>query len=258
MTDSKTPQKSLESILSALRDDYLADLPTRLQEMESQVLDLEDSALFEEQYHALFGNIHSIKGSAGTHGLFILSRICHRFEDHLTANKELSVLTKEQVSHLFKFIDLLTSARELILNGNEVFTSIEHDLDELDVKVFKGVLRILSVGQSTSSNRLITNVLKNYSIQYVAMSDGLQSLDKLVHDKFDLMFIGLELPMLNGLAVIAAVRMSKSINSTMPIILLTSKADIKLDPILGVEHVIQRDANLISNIERVIKTLLLN
>ncbi|MFV2059398.1 MAG: Hpt domain-containing protein [Gammaproteobacteria bacterium] len=256
MTNSNTPPNSLESILSALRDDYLADLPTRLQDMEAQVLALENKNQFEEQYQALFRNVHSIKGSAGTHGLFILSRICHRFEDHLSSNKQFNVLENHQVSHLFKFVDLLVSARDRIISGDDVFTAIEHDLDELDIKAFKGVIKILIVGQSTSTISLITKLLKNYPVQISTLSDGLQSLDKLVHDKFDLMFVGLELPMLNGLALIAAIRLSKTLNSTMPIILLTSKAEIKTDPLLSVNHVIQRDSNMISNIEKAFKTIL--
>ncbi len=256
MTVSKTPQNSLESILGALREDYLADLPTRFLEMENQVLALEDKSQYEEQYQALFRNVHSIKGSAGTHGLFILSRICHRFEDHLSSNKDLSSLSQLQVSHLFKFVDLLATAREQIINGADVFISIENDLTELDIKVFKGVIKILIVGQSTSTIRIITKLLKNYPIQIVTLSDGLQSLDKLVHDKFDLMLVGIELPMLNGLALIAAIRMSKSLNSTMPIILLTSKADIKEATLLSVNYVIQRDSNMISNIEKAFKSIL--
>jgi HPt (histidine-containing phosphotransfer) domain-containing protein len=256
MMDSNTPQNSLEFILKALRDDYLADLPTRFQEMENQVLALEEKSQFEEQYQALYRNVHSIKGSAGTHGLFILSRVCHRFEDHLSSNKQLRVLSKQEVSHLFKFVDLLVSAREQVISGADAFTSIESDLAALDIKVFKGITKILIVGQSISTIRIITKLLKNYPVQIITLSDGLQSLDKLVHDKFDLMFVGLELPMLNGMALIAAIRMSKSVNSTMPIILLTSKADIKTDPFLSVNYIIQRDSNMILNIEKAFNSIL--
>jgi len=256
MAKDKISQNSLESILDTLRDDYLADLPTRLQDMEEQVLALDNESKFDEQFPALYRNVHSIKGSAGTHGLFILTRICHRFEDHLTLNKNLSVLSHDQASLLLKFVDLLVTAREQILNGVDISSAIEHDLDDLDGTVFKDVIKVLIVGQSTSTIEIILKVLTKYPIQIVKLTDGLQSLDKLVHDKFDLMFVGKELPILNGLAVIAATRLSKSLNSKIPILLLTSKADINIDPLLSVNYIIQRDSNLISNIDNAIKEIL--
>ncbi len=247
----------MESILSVLRDDYIADLPVRLQEMENQVLSLEENHKFEEQYEALFRNVHSIKGSAGTHGLFILSRICHRFEDHLTVKKQSTVLNHQEASHLLLFVDLLVSAREKITQGSDIFTAIEQKLEDLEEQVFKDVVKILVVGQSCSIIRVISEVLNEYPIQISTSSDGLQSLDKLVHDKFDLMFIGMELPMLNGFSVIAATRMSKSINSNLPIILLTSNMDIKVDTSsLAIDCVIQRDAKLVANIESAFKNLI--
>ncbi len=256
MSNSNTPQNTMESLLSVLRDDYIADLPTRLQEMENQVLSLEDNQKFEEQYQALFRHVHSIKGSAGTHGLFILSRICHRFEDHLTAKKQSTALNRQQVAHLLLFVDLLVSARNKIIEGFDIFTVIEHKLEELEEQVFKDVVKVLIVGQSSSVIRLISEVLTEYPVQISTSSDGLHSLDKLVHDKFDLMFIGMELPMLNGFSVIAATRMSKAINSSLPIILLTSNVDIKVDESLAVNYVIQRDASLIANIEKAFKKII--
>ncbi len=252
------PQNTMESLLRALRDDYLADLPTRLHEMENEVLALEDVNKYEEYYQTLFRNVHSIKGSAGTHGLFILTKICHRLEDHLTSKKNVDVITHSEASNLLNYIDLLELAREQIINGKEVFTKIESELDALAVVAFKDVIKVIIIGQSASTIDLITKLLINYSVQIVTASNGLQSLDKLMNDKFDLMFVGMELPVLNGIAVIAATRMSKSINATIPIVLFTSTVRIDVEPMLSVDYIIQRDSNMMMNVDEAFKTLFKN
>jgi len=256
MPENNSSKESLDIILAALRDDYLANLPTYFHEMETQILALEDEAQFKEQYQALYRNVHSLKGSGGTHGLFVITKICHRFEDHLTEYHQLTKLTQEQASHVLKFVDLLVSAREQILNDVDISTAIEHDLDELDVIVNKNIIKILIVGQSDLTIQIISQVLKEYPVQLVLLSDGIQTLEKLVHDKFDMIFIGMELAVLNGLAVIAATRLSKSVNSKIPTILLTTKADITVDSLLDVNYIIQRDSNLVHNVEKVVKKLM--
>jgi len=257
MTDN-TSKNSMEIMLRALRDDYLADLPARFQEMETEILALEEHVLYKENFESLFRNVHSIKGSAGTHGLFILTRICHRLEDYLTSHKQNSVLNHSEVSHLLKFIDLLAATRDLILNGVETFTEVEKKLEDLDVQLFKGIFKILIVGESATNINIITQLLEEYPVKIVTSLDGLQSLEKLVHDKFDMMIVAMELTILNGLAVIAATRLSKSINSKLPIILLTSKEDIILEPSMSVNYVIQRDSKLIDNMASAFKNLLTN
>ncbi len=245
----------MESLLGVLRDDYLADLPVRFQDMENEILGLEDINQYEEYYQTLFRNVHSIKGSAGTHGLFILTKICHRLEEHLTSTQKIDVITHNEASNLLKFVDLLILAREQIIDGKDVFLKIESELDALDVIAFKDIIKVIIVGQSDSTIDLITKLISNYPVQIVTVSDGLQSLNKLMHDNYDLMFIGTELPVLNGIAVIAAMRMSKSINATVPIVLLTSTTKIAVEPLLSVDYIIKRDSNMIMNVDNAFKKL---
>ena len=68
-------------MLEDLRVGFITELPTRLEEMEQLMLDLENSSSFTEDYQDLYRHLHNIKGSAGTHGFHIISSICHVFED---------------------------------------------------------------------------------------------------------------------------------------------------------------------------------
>ena len=61
-----------QRLLRELRISFLIDMPDRLDEIESLVLNLEQDQRSSQTtgpvYDELYGNLHSIKGSAGTHG----------------------------------------------------------------------------------------------------------------------------------------------------------------------------------------------
>lgn len=254
MSDLKNQYSSMELILREIRCDYLEALPSRLHEMEQLILKLTSRNNFIENYHEIYRYVHNIKGSAGTHGLHILSRISHRFENHLTTIIEKhEYLDKKQTDHLLQFIDLLGNARTSLNDDINVFTNIEIRLDALDLHIYQNISKVLIVEQSKSIIQVLSKILSDFPVQIVTSKEGLQSLERLLHEKFDLMFVAMELPLLNGLAIIAALRLANTMNSEIPIILLTSNPEIQIDSTIAADYIIQRDKSFADSATKAVK-----
>jgi chemotaxis protein histidine kinase CheA len=67
--------------LAAERDSYLRELLSNLEELETVILDLSAIDNETEQTRVLTRQIHTIKGTAGSLGLDLLSAAAHRMED---------------------------------------------------------------------------------------------------------------------------------------------------------------------------------
>lgn len=108
----------VQELLTTLRKTYLQDLPNSIDAMESQILQLERQGFAIEIARELYRNAHSIKGSGGTHGMHIISDICHALEDVLSRiieqqGKDMAALAALSLAH----IDLLRELVELYQAG---------------------------------------------------------------------------------------------------------------------------------------------
>jgi len=70
-------------LLAGMRDDFIRELPERCDLIEESVL-----AMGQDPAGALddlFCHVHSLKGSGGTFGVPLITRICHQFESFVSA-----------------------------------------------------------------------------------------------------------------------------------------------------------------------------
>ncbi len=82
--------------------------------------------------------------------------------------------------------------------------------------------RILVVDDSATVRQLIKMVLqKDGAYQLSDAKDGLEALDKLAKGSFDLLLTDVNMPNLDGLGLIAAVR--NQLQSSIPIIVVTTR-----------------------------------
>lgn len=86
-SNSKTGQDQALRLLQELRKSFLADLPERFDHIESLILTLLKETFpcpeYNIEFEELYRHIYSLKGSAGTHDIALISHICHQFEDVL-------------------------------------------------------------------------------------------------------------------------------------------------------------------------------
>lgn len=119
----------IEEVLQKMRLAYIKNLPRQLDNMEALILQLKKGEDFPSSYETLYRAIHSLKGTAGTYGVHIISTICHPFEDYLKANlKDGSGASDQQISTCLNFTGLMRNTVRLVASGRESFPEIEASL----------------------------------------------------------------------------------------------------------------------------------
>ena len=219
MADLSIAQQALLS----LRNDYIDALPERCEMIENLILNLGTSTLNLENYQSLYRDIHSIKGSAGTHGFESISTICHQFEDWLAyIEKNQSSLTKRMIDGCLKYNDIIREA--IILEGESKadLSPIYTSLDVLHETYFGEKYQCMIVDPSRSRLGLYKSALSQLPLDISIMHNGYYALEPLLRTKCDILITSLEVPLLNGIALIQAVKASDSINRDMHTVLLSS------------------------------------
>jgi len=256
MTDSSAkPPLDVQAMLRQLRASYLAEMHERLGEIESDVLALERTDRFGETFERCYRRVHSLKGSAGTYGLPIISKISHQLEEHLNLFAgDRAHLSAELLDRCLAHIDLMRKAQTAAQGGAEHFNDIEEALHALRGMLLDNRLSVLIVEVSKVNIKLCKEILKDYPVHVTVLDSGYQALELLLHQKYHLLITGLEVKLLNGLALVAAVRMSARSNQDIQAILLTSS---KLPPLkrnVDPNFIVARDSQFSENLTRAIES----
>ena len=255
MPAKKLPKNDLtyaQKLLLDLRKSYISDLPIQFDELEQMVFSLKEQATFSDNFQELFRKVHSMKGSAGTHGLNIITRICHQFEDQLhVVDGTFERLNDTLFNNWLKYVDLLRSTLVLINTNDDKFNNIESELDSLRSSINSGEHSVLVVEDSKSTGKLCYQALEDMPLRISVVDDGFQALELLLHSQFDLLITSMEVKTLNGIGLIAAVKMSSSPSHDLKTILLTSKDDILTSELFKPDYILRKDINLIQNLHEI-------
>jgi chemotaxis protein histidine kinase CheA len=216
--------EDFQYLLQGMRAAFLDDLQERCDQCDNLLLTLEknpdDRVLFDE----LFRTVHSLKGSGGTHGLHIITSVCHQLEGclaEMSAKGDFSRLLERAL----KYVDLLRRVEAPGRMENPDYTGIEAEMEALRQSALQNRKSCLVAESSAMMARVYQTVLADRSIQFVMVSDGLEALSRLLRESFDFAIIGRELKDLNGIAVIAALRASQCKNQNLPVIFVSSNLD---------------------------------
>lgn len=232
-------------LLQQLRVGYLAELPDRVNELEQRVLGLQHPEDFAQQFEELYRKVHSLKGGAGTHGLQIVSTLCHQLEDALAGiADDGSKVDEHFLDRCIAYFDLMRLAITGATQGKTSFPEVESALDAMRAAVTEKCLTALLVEPSRVNTALFLGMLKNLPVQFSSVESGYAALELLLHSHFDLLITGYETPLLNGVALIAALRLNQGVNRDIHAILLTSAASLQIPPEAQPVVVLGRDEHI--------------
>ena len=250
MTTPKVTTDTFQQILLQMRNAFVADIPEKLDELDNLLLNMEKNGATHERFNALYRIVHSLKGSGGTHGLHIITTICHQMEDLLNTTDDGAKFSAQAIESCLDYVDLLRVTTGLIENGAIEFPQIEKKLLALHKQTTTQPFRILIVEHSKLSTHIYLQTLASLPAQTVAMTDGLLALRRLLNEPFDLLITTNENPVLNGIALIGAIRLSGSKNRNIKSILITADQKIatKSKRAIDANFVILKDANLAQNL----------
>jgi chemotaxis protein histidine kinase CheA len=237
--------EKFQLLMLDMRRAFLAELADRFDIIETLILKLEETPEDRHVFDELYRHVHSLKGSGGTYGLAIITQICHQIENVLSDfihgfNSKATELT-------LNYLDMLRRVGRRGAVLDDEFSDIQLELQQSQQVSHSRSLSILIAESSSMMAKLCQKTLQRNSARLSLVTDGLSALQNLVHDRFDLLVIGRELSQLNGIAVVAALRMSNNINSNIPVILLTSNFAISdIGP--EIDHVVERNQSLSHNL----------
>lgn len=123
MSDRQQEQK----LLRAMRADFIADVSERCDQIEKLVLALEVHPDDRRIFNELNRHIHSLKGSGGTHGIAIMSHICHQLENVL-AEFNNAGLSGKTIPRALAHVDLLRRVSGRAGNDQDDFADIYAEL----------------------------------------------------------------------------------------------------------------------------------
>ena len=210
-----------QEILEQLKKEYIDELPSKIEEIETLVIGLDKQDNYEEIYRL----VHSLKGSGGTYGLQIITVICHQLESYMESQFEAGEINEKHcIDHCLKYLDLLVKTQREASKRNEKFNNIEKLLSNLSNSNLSNKFSALVLESSKMQMNLIKQSLSSVPVLIDFNNNGLVALELLLHKKYDIVITGMELGELNGEALISAIRLSKSINKDVKAILLTTKS----------------------------------
>jgi len=254
MTDTDS---SLDVLLSTLRTNFLAEIPERCENIEENILALESQKSFTEAFNDLYRSIHSLKGSGGTMGLPIITAISHQFEDMLSEiDGKFEHIQQDSIDIMLKYNDLLNSTAIAISDKTFNDAAVQQVLETLKASSRRQEISCMIIEPSKLLTHAITKVLKGLSIHVTVINNGMEALERLLNEKFDILISSKELPVLNGVALICALRRSETKNANIPCFITTSK-DINPSLLKGLDisFVVKKDKNLTEDLSKKIKAI---
>ncbi len=108
--------------------EFLVESNDHLEDVESKILRLEESAEDLDIINGIFRPIHSMKGSAGFLGLKDIGKVSHELETLLDeARKSKLKITPEIIEILYEGLDILKKLRVSVVNkmdGKDVSSDV--------------------------------------------------------------------------------------------------------------------------------------
>lgn len=224
----ESEQHVFKHVLQNLRLAFLDDLPNQITTLENDILSLNDPNGFRDRFEELYRNLLQLRSRASTFEVESISLVCQHMADRLhTINGQYSNFNDSDIDMLLEYVDLLRQAYSMITQNANPTEIIAHLLRKSEAYLPTRALRVLIVEHSPMILNKCKQGLEMFGASVAVLDNGMEALDRLLQEPFGLLITSMELPKLNGLSLIHAVRWSKGVNSHIKTILLTSG---KLEP----------------------------
>ncbi len=232
----------VKAMLAALRENYLRDLPSYIDDIEQVLLDLERSGFQLDLCRDLYRQVHTLKGSGGTYGMSFISDICHPLEDLLTNLIEHPPLLPTAIELALRYVDLMRKACFIYASKLEPGEDLKLSLHALRKSMSKHAHAALIVESSDVVLGAMRDTLTEFGFRIELAQDGYSALGRLLAEPFDVLITSLENPRLNGIALISAMQKSGTKLARTKTILLTTSDH--LDQLVRPDFVLKKNAEL--------------
>jgi len=198
-----------------LRKSFLESLPTTLATLRvllQGLIKADNEAERVKQVREVYRRIHALTGNAGIAGLFLISQMADAFEALLKELHEkprnINASTLRTVAVAVDFLDFLFSR------------GTDPDRQEI------APANILVVDDEAISRRAVTYALEKAKLKSVSVEDPNVAYEMLLTKTFDLVFLDVDMPGMNGYELCTKLRALPQYSKT-PIVFVTSLTDFE-------------------------------
>ena len=246
---------AFQALLAGMRQEFLGELPERCDRCDDLILRLEVKPNDREAFNELYRSVHSLKGSGGTHGLGIITTLCHQLENLISETDTRHGFGETFATRALAYVDLLRQVERIAREANPDYSAIETELEALRQLTLQRRKAGLIAESSTLMSGLYQKALEALPLQLTVVDNGLTALGRLLHEPFDFVIVGGELKELNGLALMAALRAAQARNQNIPAFLVSTRSDL-IPQQAGFTATLSRDQKLASNLVDAVRAVL--
>lgn len=247
--------EAFQALLESMREEFLCELPERCDACDDLILTLERTPGDREAFNELYRGVHSLKGSGGTHGLPIITTLCHQLENLLSETDAKRGFDAAFATRALAYVDLLRQVGTAAHQDKPDYSAIEAGLESLRQLTLQRRKAGLIAESSMVMAGLYQKALEALPLQLTVVDNGLTALGRLLHEPFDFVIVGGELKDLNGMALMTAVRAAQARNQSIPAILVSSKRDT-IPEYARFSASISRDQDLAGNLVAAVRAVL--
>ena len=200
---------------AGLRKEFIESLPTALGALRVQLQSLikADNEMARLKYvQELYRRVHSLTGNAGMAGMMLIAQMADATEALLKElyekPKNINASTLRTTASAIDFLGLLFE-RGTLPDRQEVPSA-----------------NILVVDDEAISRRAVTYALEKAKLKSVSVEDPLVAHQMLTENRFDLVFLDVDMPNMNGFELCAKLRALPAHKAT-PVIFVTSLNDFE-------------------------------
>ena len=251
-------KKSLDQaqrLLMQLRQDFLVELPDKIDDIEAMILALEQPSHDNHEFEKLFRSVHSLKGTAGTHGITTITFICHQIEDALSEYGD-EHRNPELIDILLSYLDLIRQTADAANEESADYAEIHKTLEKIRSRRQKGKTAGLIVEGSSFMSNLYVDSIKNKNTELHVEEDGLIALGRLLREKYDFVIMGAETKSLNGTALLYALRAAGGINRNIKTVVVTSKEQPRFVTELSPDYLLHKNKQLSAQLSETVTKII--
>ena len=169
----------------------------------------------------IFKKVHSIKGTAGTCELFMLTTIFQRFQEHLTVLMDAEV-DYEAVAKSVKFLEVGSECLNDYKNDSEEVEKYTSIIEEMEVEGIASNGKVLLVDMSPVLKKMCINAAEGNSMEVAVAPNGATAMIRLLSERFDLILASRHARLLDGESLLQGVRVMKTLNQNCKLALVSS------------------------------------
>lgn len=209
-----TANSSDADFQAELQQEFLAGFPGAIATLRSQLqglVKITDEGTRAQQLQQMYRRVHGFTGNAGIVGLPQIAQLCDALE----------ILIKELHD---KPQNINASTLRTVASAIDclavIFEQRDHAANDLSD------VRILVVDDEMISRRAVTHALDKAKLKSMNIEDPLKAFDLLLENRFDMIFLDVDMPHMNGYELCSKIRMLDTYKKT-PVVFVTSLNDFE-------------------------------